>query len=372
MSNSQSAVLHDRTHTGTRRIGALTGIRGIAALWVVAFHLATVADIGGMVKVERLPVLRSGNMGVDLFFILSGFVLMLTYGRSLERPSWHATRDFWIGRCFRILPLHWFVLAVLLGLYLLLGDGLVMTQRHDAMSFVASVFLVQGWLLMPKSWNLPAWSLSAEWLAYTLFPLAVMIAIRVRTRTMAVALAVAAWLVLTGVCVATHDVSLSHIRTLGLLRCLAEFPIGMLTCRIWQMDGGGARLGVPAFYAGCVLLAIALAGSGLDLAAIPAFTLIILGCACQVSVARRLLGNRVVVFLGDISFSIYLLHWLIIELLADAIVKRGLAGAPAAACLVLGFVAVVPLAWLTWRLIEVPAQARGRDVVRAFRERQSG
>ena len=157
----QQQVLEDRTRSGAPKIPALTGIRGVAAAWVVIFHLAVVAEVAGLLTMKQVPVLRSGYLGVDLFFILSGFVLMLTYGQSLSHMTRASLRDFWIGRVFRILPLHWTILGLFLLTGVMIDHDWVMTDRHDGLSFLASALLIQNWIFMPKVWNLPAWSLSA-------------------------------------------------------------------------------------------------------------------------------------------------------------------------------------------------------------------
>jgi len=70
------------------KLPSLTGVRGIAALWVVLFHLQQFAGEFGLEAVKGLPGLRSGWAGVDLFFVLSGFILMLVHERDFPRLSW--------------------------------------------------------------------------------------------------------------------------------------------------------------------------------------------------------------------------------------------------------------------------------------------
>jgi peptidoglycan/LPS O-acetylase OafA/YrhL len=92
----------------------LTGIRGVAAIWVILFHsYPWYAEVIGGPARGAFPFVRDGFLGVDLFFLLSGFVLTMSYGPRLSGGSFTAIGQFMISRAFRILPMHWAVLVVL-------------------------------------------------------------------------------------------------------------------------------------------------------------------------------------------------------------------------------------------------------------------
>src|SRR5690349_25057093 len=92
-------------------IPGLTGLRGIGAVWVLLFHWS-------WMRYGQVPVLDRGYMGVDLFFLLSGFVLTHVYLKTLPLNV-RAYRKFLIVRLARIYPLHLFVLLCLAGAVLL-------------------------------------------------------------------------------------------------------------------------------------------------------------------------------------------------------------------------------------------------------------
>lgn len=346
------------------RIPALTGIRGVAAVWVVLFHLLAVASVGNVDAFSHIPIVRSGHLSVDMFFVLSGFVLTMTFGQAFAQPSWPALRDFWIGRVFRILPIHWTALALYVGLYALLGSDLVMTQRHDAASLLASALLVQSWLFMPKSWNLPAWSLSAEWLAYIAFPAMIMISAKANNPSRIIGASLSLFGVLIAACWFAGDISLDHIRSLGLARCLIEFPIGIMMYRLWKQEDIRADQADKILLFGLLLLGVAMTRPVFDLIAVPAFAMIVLASASKSPLAEAAMGNRVAVLLGEISFSAYILHWIMIELAAYLVVTKGVAGVDAAWVFAVGFAAVWPIAWLSWRYIELPSQRVGKALLR--------
>ena len=151
---------------------ALTSIRGIAAWWVVLFHMRLL--LVPWLPVGAIRVLDHGNLAVDLFFVLSGFVIALNYGERLA-GDWRATGDFLFRRFARIYPLHLLILggfALYAGGAILFGSATLAGQ--DPGYFLASLFLVQNWGFTDAlRWNVPAWSISTEALAYLLFPVLV-------------------------------------------------------------------------------------------------------------------------------------------------------------------------------------------------------
>jgi peptidoglycan/LPS O-acetylase OafA/YrhL len=184
-------------HSG--EIKALTGLRIVAAVWVVLFHFRPMLHDAAPGFGDALaPVLNCGAQGVDLFFILSGFVLTWNY---LDRmgPAWSgraAVHFLWL-RLARVWPvylvtLHLAALWVIFTLYI----GHVPpqdTSQLTAMSYVRQLLLVQLWFqpyFDGSSWDGPAWSISAEWLAYLIFALLVVVIFRVahasRARTLMV------------------------------------------------------------------------------------------------------------------------------------------------------------------------------------------
>ena len=175
-------------------IKALTGLRIIAAVWVVLFHFRSLLRDATPGFLDALtPVLNCGAQGVDLFFILSGFVLTWNY---LDRMggSWstRATLHFLWLRLARVWPVYLVTLHLAaLWVIFTLHVGHVPSQeiyRFTAISYVRQVLLVQLWFqpfFDNSSWDGPAWSISAEWLAYLLFGLLVLVIFRMARATRA-------------------------------------------------------------------------------------------------------------------------------------------------------------------------------------------
>jgi peptidoglycan/LPS O-acetylase OafA/YrhL len=182
-------------------ISALTSLRGVAALTVLIFHVT--------------PDFRS-YLAVDLFFLLSGFVLTYVYREiELTRQSYF---NFLKARLARIYPVHLMMLVVLLPM---------LDTRPDFSSggLLSSLLLMQSpWHSI--CWNYASWSISAEWHSYLLFPILV---INYRTRSnkiLLVTLAVCAGVVgLTGLILGSGNISNTIV---VLLRCLPEFISGIV------------------------------------------------------------------------------------------------------------------------------------------------
>jgi peptidoglycan/LPS O-acetylase OafA/YrhL len=93
-----------------------------------------------------------------------------------------------------------------------------------------------------------------------------------------------------------------------------------------------------------------------------AFGLIVLSCSAEDSWADTLMGNRPIYLLGEISFSIYIVHRLVLEL--GQLAATGSTSSTDVVSMMVALVAVIPIAWLTWRYVELPFQAWGRRVAK--------
>src|SRR5271155_103901 len=185
---------HGKNVVRSGEIKALTGLRIVAAVWVVLFHFRPLLQDAAPGFLDALtPVLNCGAQGVDLFFILSGFVLTWNY---LDRMggSWstRATLHFLWLRLARVWPVYLVTLHLAaLWVIFTMHVGHVPWQDlsgFNAVSYVRQVLLVQLWFqpfFDGSSWDGPAWSISAEWLAYLLFGVVVLVIFRMQHVTRA-------------------------------------------------------------------------------------------------------------------------------------------------------------------------------------------
>ena len=327
---------------------ALTSIRGIAAWWVVLFHLRLL--LVPWLPTAAIGVLDQGNLAVDLFFVLSGFVIALNYGDRLA-ADWRATGDFLFRRFARIYPLHFLILcgfAAYAGAAILFGSATL--EGQDPGYFLASLFLVQNWgFIHALKWNVPAWSISTEACAYLLFPFLLRLAAPARRPSWLLALLV----LLLGLSVPAFFAATGYdfpnaVPETGLFRCLAQFAMGVLLFELYRRLRG--RRLAPLLIGAAAALGLAYAALGLPVVAL-AWAALVLGLA----LARDdLLGNPILVWLGRISYATYLCHYLALTIFKFLFVETG--RPVPLALLGLYLLAVLTASALLYHRFERPAQ----------------
>lgn len=286
----------------------LTSVRFFLALGVVLFHY----QLAWTLPPEAAGLLNRARLGVDVFFILSGFILAHVYLQGDRPPDY---RRFIVARFARIYPAH---AAIMLGmLVMVLGAGLVGVGlepgRFNAPDFIQSMLLTQAWF--PRStmalWNGPAWSLSAEWFAYLIFPAYAWIGLKLRDRPgVLIALSIALFIALDAGYRAAFGVTLPTAEdNLGILRILPEFLYGVGLYFLGQRIRLGPKAAVAATLASAVLLLGAMQAA-LDGRLIVALAgPLILSLALQAkSGARTFLSHPAWLFAGEASYALYLVH----------------------------------------------------------------
>lgn len=351
---------------------ALTGLRFAAAVAVVLVHLRGHLAALLPATAHADPALSAGVLGVDLFFVLSGFILGYHYLDAFPRVGPRAWGAFLRHRLARIYPLHVATLALLalfVGLMALSGRGMEEPQSYGLRDLAANLMLTQCWTFgeCAITWNGPAWSLSAEWFAYLCFP-ALAVGVR-RLRPggpvlLALAATVLAQLVIT---------QLAGLEG-GLSRIVGTFTMGVLLAKL-HLDGvPRARWDAVALWAAgsATVMAMALSTAGRSPGpVIPLFGLLVLALANSPDgVLSGLLGSARMRFWGQASYGLYLTHALVLTVGAEFIRLEvvAAAGLPVRAGLVTGYVvAMLVVAAAAYTEIEVPWRRllRGRRLVPA-------
>ncbi|MBV8505087.1 MAG: acyltransferase [Alphaproteobacteria bacterium] len=350
------------------QLSSLTPLRGIAALWVVVFHFCWYFPA---VHPERYTgAVYKGYLAVDMFFVLSGFVITHVYKEGFaRRVTGRRYREFLKARVARIYPLHITVLFLFVAAataeraasYALRGsfEPIPLLGERSLGGFFANLVMLQGLWARELSWNDPAWSISLEFLAYLMFPLLFPVLWRAGPAAKAgvggLLVVVLGWLAHR-----TGGYFNQWNGAYAILRCLPEFLAGMLLYSAYQSGVFASALATDTVFAVVVLVLIALLHLGApDLAIIPLFPLLILAAVRNTGRSASLLNSPPLVWLGDISYSLYLLHWFVLFVtteIARQLPTLDFAKLPLALSLTLIALLIavsLTLATLSFRFIEV-------------------
>jgi len=343
-------------------IAALTGLRGVAALWVLTMH---VRNLSGHVYPDAKSVLswiaNAGYLGVDIFFALSGFVLAYSYPRIARNEYF----PFIWKRLARIYPIH-IVTLVLTGVSAVaLGSSYATPELLTVDGLVSSLTLTHGWAYPIRgTWNVPSWSISAEFAAYLLFPLLVVVSHRIRSPIVCV-IAIGALYYALHVAISQTG----HPGTMadGLPRIAAGFTAGVLLHRLYALKGA-----VPSTLLTVVCVVGFVGASAYDRiynAQVAIENLPVLSCALIYSLLSpgkltSALSTPTMVYLGRISFALYMVHGVIIRI-ARSLVQTKLDDPIAGWLLLLAVVATsLAAAALLYHYVEEPARRRMLEMIK--------
>jgi peptidoglycan/LPS O-acetylase OafA/YrhL len=345
-------------------IRALTGIRGVAALIVVWYHIRSALEARGLVfdvpsVIER--VFLSGGHSVDVFFVLSGFILTLTYDKWFaERVTGERYLTFMRRRLARIYPLHFAMLLLSVALVTLARSFNAQTVhdlgQYDYGTLPQHFLLVHSWGFLSDegNWNPPSWSISIELMAYLVLPPFLLLTSAFSKKN--------PWAFLLPLALLGFILNLllhwglSGVE--GLSRGLSEFFIGCATTRLlhtktdaWLRSTLGSWVAFVGLTAACAVTPYS--GFIVGFATVP-----LLLALCGEAGVSRFFAWRPIYFLGEISYSIYLGHFLFSAVLWRLVrvewMKAGTLNTILGLLLVNAFIIV--LSTLTYYAIERPGR----------------
>lgn len=281
----------------------ITALRFGAAIWVAVYTFwENLAGVG------RSGLVDKGYLGVELFFVLSGFILSHVYLQAAGEKQF-SYRGFLWARIARVYPLH---LATLIGVGLLAAAALVAGMSVDGNvlswpSLPANLLMLHAWGLAPVAgWNHPSWSISAEWFAYLCFPLFAFVFWRLRNKPVAAVVGAAAFLTVLYFVfeqVAGFPLTEATFRW-GALRIVPCFALGCALYLVYRRAPLKAPWTASAISFGLMVLSAAL---GLwDAITVLFAGALILSLASLPNERAGVLASRPAVYLGEISYSVYM------------------------------------------------------------------
>ncbi len=353
---NSSSTIEEQGHILGREVAVPTAYRwdinlyrALAVIAVLLFHL----DISGFGR---------GFLGVDLFFLISGYVITQSLER--RRGARFSAKDFFLGRIYRILPMVGFTVFITLALgTIFLAPTDLIKAAESALATLFSVANIYFWTTIdyfdPASAAKPLlhmWSLGAEEQFYLVFPLIFIAFASLAKRRIAIAVAFALITALSIGFAISGTVSDSSLFYLLPFR-MNQFLAGSLAFYVVNASRPGALTRKTIWI---VLSAALLAVSfWLDLPEEYRLSVIFTFAAMPLFVINLSRFASAGVFkplhhIADWSYSIYVLHWPIIAFWIVARGDLGWAGALICGTLTIG------LAWLAYRFIERPYQKRRR------------
>ncbi len=347
-----------------------TALRGWAALMVVLVHFRSFLH-PSIDPDEITFFFTKGYLWVDFFFILSGFVLSYVYGiEHPERRTFHEITHYLIARFARIYPLHLISLAAVFLFFITValinwGWGRAFCCIFDdslrtAESLVANLFLIHAWGMFDwVTWNLPSWSLSAEFFCYLVF--AALLNMEGRGRKLVlVALSCAVMLYYCFYLATSTDVD-ENFR-LSIVRAASAFLIGIILFLGRRVISTvSARCLTFIQIAAGITLLLALHFGIADVVSIGLMGLIVLVTWEDRGFLCKWLVTRPIYTIGLFSFSIYMWHYLIKfiaqkdwEYYTGLPLQSSVAGSLIlVACMM---ILVVPISIWSHRFLETPAR----------------
>ncbi|MGZ8364295.1 MAG: acyltransferase family protein [Caulobacteraceae bacterium] len=337
---------------------SLTSLRFFAAMWVVLY-----AFWPNLTSDAAPGLVARGSLGVEVFFILSGFILCHVY-----LPAWEAGRftygKFLWARIARVYPLH---LATLVGIGAIAGAALFAGMPVDKNilawdALPANLTMTNAWgLAKTAGWNHPSWSISAEWLAYLSFPLFATVAAALSKRPrLALGGAVAFLFALYAGFERVAGFPLTEATIAwGALRIVPCFALGCAVYLLWRSGAvQGRTVALAGTAVSLAVMALGAAFNALDGVIVTAGAGLILFLAAAAKYTPKLGSNPVLVYLGEVSYAVDMvaIPWQLVFVNADAnmlgVEKDSL---PLWTWLIL-LAGVVPVAAIAHHLVERPAR----------------
>lgn len=367
----------------------LDGLRGLASLWVLLAHIQILSGTG------HLPIISWGELAVDLFMLLSGFLMAHNYIARKHSEPWESRRtigQFWLRRFFRIAPLYYLILAVALVFGPLMGQFRnEIAELWPTTATAPDRYFDQSLqnILMHLSFlfgfsptyafrtALPDWSIGLEMQFYLFFPFIMLLVSRLTPLVASV--------LLIGVCLGIRLLFRDFFHSFPMPAFLAikfyVFFIGMwiAQARAERTMFKGMVIGVGVAVIWAVLFERNLVAVARVLLVIGMFYLMnngtLPGSASltgSIVRVRAFLSNKTAMFMGETSYSVYLVHLLIVLPVAGMLTRStAYTSLPEIARFALVTVIALPISyaigWLLYHSIEKKGIQLGKQILLKFK-----
>lgn len=287
-------------------IKSLTGLRGIVAFWVVLFHFFTDLKSSFLQR-----TIGQGYLAVDIFFVLSAFLLTVSYAEKFRNLNFKGIKNFYKKRVNRIYPVYFVSIVVII----------LLIERKSFAAFLVNASLMQCFFNPNHLLNIVYWSLSTEWVCYLIFPFMLYLIMRYKIPSW---ILIIAGLFLRFVLPYLPDmfIGLDVPIAIGkspkyldipyginsLIRTIASYLLGIGIALLpeFRIKNNGLIYLIPVLFLGLLYTT-----RGLIFIPLASALLIKLLYTGDKNYIQMLLESRVIYFLGNISYSLYIIHYII-------------------------------------------------------------
>jgi len=296
----------------------LESLRGLAALTVVIFHFGVGSHFNN-------PFTLNGFLLVDFFFVLSGFVIALSYLHRLSNIT--SLLTFQKKRFWRLYPLHLLMLVVFFGFNLakyILSDQIQFAKPAFSedffLEFLFNLLLLHNWVLPTLTLNVPSWSISAEFFTYLIFGITVLF---VKNRTF--------FCTISAIFVITSGYLLFQMgwqpEIGGPLRCIYGFFIGVI---MYLIHESSKKLTFTSSIPGVMLLCVSIwsiyngttyLDSYVFLPPLFGLVVMVISKTAQDTAISKILSHKTLVWLGTISYGVYMIHYAVIFIIGNILMR---------------------------------------------------
>ncbi|MBN1331373.1 acyltransferase [Candidatus Dojkabacteria bacterium] len=358
--------------TKKAEIKPLTSIRIFGAVWVLLLHMSALTLETYPFLDFLSPIFMTGFYGVNFFFILSGFVIWYVYGEEMSSKfSLRENIKFIINRIARLWPVNFlasfFVLGILAYSYAH-SEFLQVTVAdwYSPWSFLANILLIDQWRrpVIEYVWNQPAWAVSVEFFGYFLFPFIAILLGRYLKRLGFIPL-----LILAAIILFFHNyVPIFHNEWAycWVIRWFYWFIAGVLLSMAY-LKAGTRKLhwmSVLHYLLPVLLVLFTLTGwntMGIEYM-MPCIGFWIFSLAVSESYLSRVLSSKFMMTMGNISYSLFMLHWGCLICFAIATYTLHVDHEYYKYLVPVLVLDIFVASWLCWKYIEEP----GRIIIRNF------
>lgn len=313
----------------SKEIKSLTGIRGIAALWVVFYHVIYAKGDNAYLNVLK-EFFSKGYLAVDVFFLLSATVMCMAYEKTFSGGvRFTAYKEYMLKRFIRIYPAYIFweigynVFVRNFGFFTIIINMLLLQNLFNKDLYTISIVL---------------WSLSVEWIIYFIYPFLLRFFVSVKTLYILFAIVILGFVLLytlpdwSNYYISSNGISAykptgnhSVVKgTSSILRCLICYVIGTAGFFLMKSPGFSSFFKKDAVYYGTLVLFVIgfFPNTNIFLVVISWFLIL---CLKERAFKSSFFSTKIVYFLGQVSYSLYILHMLILVALS-IIIKHYLGG----------------------------------------------